>query len=70
MGWEIDVADLEAKWSRKRSAGEKCADCGKGFAKFDVPLLLWRKHGKEILALHQECAQQRITTIGTRSFSA
>ena len=68
---EIDLTGLEAEWFEYESP--RCAACG---AEFDtmrdpdadpeeepgnyVPLILWRKNGREALKLCWPCAQKRI----------
>ena len=45
-----------------------CAACGRRLEdQVDVPLVLWRREGAEILTLHWECAQLRMISVGQRN---
>lgn len=64
LGINIDVSDLEKDWSTEPAGPRyRCSACGKFVPEDDVPLLLWRKQGKEMLVLHLECALPRFVTI-------
>ena len=69
LGIQIDVADLEAKWrSDAYGMPYTCAACGRRLEdQVDVPLVLWRREGAEILTLHWECAQLRMISLGQRN---
>lgn len=67
---QIAVADLESKWTSEPEGDDRpCAACGKPIGE-DVPLLLWRKDGREMLTLHWECAEPRMSPKGTKSFAS
>lgn len=49
----------DARWSER---AERCGDCLRPFAELrvEVPLLLWRKGGDEMLKLCWDCATKRM----------
>ena len=68
---EIDLSGLEDKWSL--SGRQLCAVCGFDFDHHDpdpedgcdVPLLVWRNDGKEMLTLCWGCAMVRMQRTGS-----
>ena len=56
---KLYLDDIKWKFSEDSHARETCAACNDPIPEDEVPLMLFRKGGKEIIALHWSCAESR-----------